>query len=238
MYLTPHSAGASKIKHPNDENYCDFFLYNICPVIRPLSFTVIICVIDLAIFVATLAVGINLAGNLLAVKAQTLYDFKAVYAISIYKGEVYRLLTAVALHANFMHIFGNLLTTVVILSRVEYTYGVWWSMLIYFVSGIGGNIFSVVVNGAPYNIVSVGASTSLFGIIGLLLGYIIINYPALSFMGFKMRCNLIVTVIVMVMFSLLVSAGISYVDNWGHLGGFLTGLWCSSFPTPLQSNRR
>lgn len=136
-----------------------------------------------------------------------------------------------------MHIFGNLLTTLIILSRVEYTYGLIPTIVMYFVSGIGGNIFSAVIQ-TNYNVISVGASTSLFGIIGLLVGYVIINYPALAFMGHRMRCNLIVMMIILIMFSILVTAGVQSVDNWGHLGGFLTGLWLSSAPTPIQTLRR
>lgn len=48
-----------------------------------------ICVIDIVIFVALLAVGgIDLSKSLLAVKGITLYQFRGMFDISIYKGYV------------------------------------------------------------------------------------------------------------------------------------------------------
>lgn len=68
----------------------------------------------------------------------------------MFKGEVYRALTAIALHANFLHLFGNLITTLVIVSRVEYTYKPIWTILFYLLSGIAGNMFVAVCAKSPF----------------------------------------------------------------------------------------
>ena len=47
---------------------------------------------------------------------------------------------------------------------------------IYFASGIGGNIFSALCN--PDKDAAVGASTSLFGLVGTLIALIVVNWKA------------------------------------------------------------
>lgn len=84
---------------------------------------------------------------------------------------------------------------------------------------------------------SVGASTALFGVMGLLIGYVIINYSALEFMG-RLRCSLLTNLIMMVVFSILISAGVSNVDNWGHFGGLISGIWLASVYPSIKLDKR
>ena len=50
--------------------------------------------------------------------------------------------------------------------------------------GIGGNIFSLAVDVSGFaTIVKGGASTSLYGMIGVILGYLIINWAGLKLVG-------------------------------------------------------
>lgn len=44
-----------------------------------------------------------------------------------------------------MHIFGNLLVTFMFLSRVEYSFGIVKTLIVYVVSGISGNVFRLVI---------------------------------------------------------------------------------------------
>jgi rhomboid protease GluP len=88
---------------------------------------------------------------------------KFTYAISK-KGHIHRLLVPIILHSGFFHIFWNLLSLLMIGFSVEKSFGKWYRyLLLIILGGIGGNIFSAVVS--PYSI-AVGASTSLFAIIG------------------------------------------------------------------------
>lgn len=80
---------------------------------------------------------------------------------------------------------------------------------------------------------SVGASTSLMGMLGLYLAFLILNWKALEFLN-QMRCMLVCLAVVMViMVFLLSSSGFgtssvagyeSNIDNYGHIGGFITGV--------------
>ena len=79
------------------------------------------------------------------------------------RGQVWRFITPVFLHASFAHLCLNLLSTIVIGSGLENGLGSWKLCSLYFVSSFGGVLFSCVFNPLAY---SVGASTAIFGLIG------------------------------------------------------------------------
>lgn len=160
------------------------------------------------------------------------------YPIDIYKGEAYRVITAIALHGNFLHLFGNLITSMVILSRVEYTYKPIWTILFYLLSGIAGNIFVAVTSSSPYDTVTVGASTSLYGMMGLLVGYFVINWRGLNFLPVMVRLKLILTTLMVVAFAIIFTLGVSNISYLGHLGGFLGGLFLSGVPCSIVNKLR
>lgn len=161
---------------------------------------------------------------MLQVKTQALIDTGAIYAPGIRNGEVYRLLSAIFLHINFLHIFGNVLVTFLFLSRVEYTLGPLRAFIIYILSGIGANIFSVAIQSEG---VKAGASTALYGIIGVIIGYIILNWNGLDLMGPVIKCQVYCSAIMIIVFIFIFtpSNGGGDVDYYGHFGGFLSGLW-------------
>lgn len=45
-------------------------------------------------------------------------------------------------------------------------------------------------------------------------------------------------IIMMIIFSILISATVSNVDNWAHLGGLLTGIWISACPSSIKFEKR
>jgi rhomboid protease GluP len=130
-----------------------------------------------------------------------------------------------------MHLVGNFFTTFIFVSRVEYTFGPLRTLIIYLLSGIGGNIFSDLVN--PSNmIVKAGASTSLFGIIGTILGYLILNWKGLDVIGKMLKCQLIFLSLIIILFILILTPFNQNIDTYGHIGGFIIGLFiCAIQPT-------
>lgn len=101
--------------------------------------------------------------------------------------------------------------------------------MIYLLCGIGGNIFSLAVSGDNdyWSKVKAGASTALYGMIGLLIGYLVLNWRGLDQLGQQMKCRMVCSIFFMLVFVLIFTpADIgSSIDYFGHLGGFLTGLW-------------
>jgi len=68
------------------------------------------------------------------------------------------------------------------------------------------------------NTVSVGCSTMIFGILGCLLGYMVINWPFLGYLRSQLCC----IVGIITFFSVLMSFT-SGVDAAAHFGGLITG---------------
>jgi len=84
-------------------------------------------------------------------------------------GQWYRLVTALTLHADVVHLVGNIIIGGVLvhfLCRIL-GYGLGWFLIL--ASGTLGNFINILLHGSSHN--SVGFSTAIFGTIGILSGY-------------------------------------------------------------------
>lgn len=217
------------MKNPRDENYWDMLVSTFCPTFNFLSVTIFLIIVDIAMFIAELAVGLNKEGSFLEASNDSLLKLGGNYAPKVADGQVYRLVSAIFLHVNFLHIIGNLFSTFILVTRIEYTFGPIKILLIYLLCGIGGNIFSLAVDNNYYSI-KAGASTALYGMIGVVLGYLIINWTGLHQVGEHLRCNVICLSLFLLIFVLIFTPSNlnTNIDYYGHLGGFLTGIWASA----------
>ena len=137
-----------------------------------------------------------------------------------YEFQVYRFVTPIFLHADLSHILMNVVVQLMIGSSVEASLGPLKFLILYFVAGIGGNLFSALCSDTN----SVGASTSIFGLIGCYIAFIAINWSHLRQNSDKFCRTLIYLAL-----SLFISSSLgafSNVDVMGHLGGFITGGLC------------
>lgn len=96
-----------------------------------------------------------------------------------------------------------------------------------------GNIFSAVTQ-TNFFIISVGASSSLYGLLGLLIGYVFINWNGMDFMG-RRKCQLLCMLLLMLFFVIILTTTNTTggIDYYAHLGGFLGGLWLAGLPPPI-----
>ena len=137
------------------------------------------------------------------------------YTPYIKMGDYWRLVTPIFLHSSVMHILCNMYALFTLGPSLEKHYGKLSFLRLYLLTGIGGNVLSYILS--PYSS-SVGASSALFGLIGaqaMLLyknRHIIRNYQA-------MMQNIVFVVVINLFIGM--QGGI---DNWAHLGGFITGL--------------
>lgn len=182
-------------------------------------FIVLITFVDIIIFIFEVALnkGFETAKRnpMIGPSAATLLQMGAKYGPLIKSGEWWRLITPIFLHVGIVHLLLNLLTQVTVGWSLEKTYGFYRIAPIYFISGVIGNIFSTVF--IPCNI-SVGASGALFGFMGVLVVDLIQNWKHLR----NPVCNLLTMVI-----TTLISFALGlmpYLDNWVHLGGFISGV--------------
>jgi membrane associated rhomboid family serine protease len=86
----------------------------------------------------------------------------------ILSGELWRTVTALTLHADFRHVLGNVFAGAVFLTSVGRSLGPGLAIVLALVAGAGGNFANAVLHGTAHS--AVGASTSVFGAVGLLGG--------------------------------------------------------------------
>ena len=124
-------------------------------------------------------------------------------------GEYYRLLTAMFLHAGIIHIAFNMLVLHQLGTPLELKLGSAKFTMIYFVSGLGGSIASVLFND-PFTL-SVGASGAIFGLMG---AYFVVS-RSLRLDASQIR--------VMIGINLVIGFVIPGIDWHAHLGGLAAG---------------
>ncbi|MBB83308.1 MAG: hypothetical protein CL931_05790 [Deltaproteobacteria bacterium] len=89
-------------------------------------------------------------------------------AALVLEGEVHRTLTALTLHADLSHVAGNALFGGFFLAALAGRLGVGCALLAFLASGTAGNLANAVWYGHAHS--SVGASTGVFGLVGVLAG--------------------------------------------------------------------
>jgi rhomboid protease GluP len=138
-------------------------------------------------------------------------------AHKILNGELWRTVTALTLHSDVAHALSNAFGLALFLGAVSSVLGTGLGCALILLAGAGGNLANAFLHGAPH--VSVGASTSVFGAVGVLggLGVIMRRTKALS----RRRAWLSVAAA----FALLgmLGTGGGRVDIWAHLFGLLVG---------------
>lgn len=221
--------------NPREETFFSFLKGVCCPYFTYKSVIFFVSCVDLIMYIITLCFGIKMdATELLAPTYSTLDKFGMKVNNKIFHGQVWRWITFGLLHANFVHIFVNLFSQLIIGSMIEKAIGSFNSGLLYLFSSIGGGIFSSVVADAS----GVGASVAIFGMLGAYFGYMIINWKYLDRVLGPMNkfCNLIFMSFIVIM---NISYGFSnpIIDNYGHIGGLIFGFFLIFVITkPVEEN--
>ena len=116
--------------------------------------TITLIILNIAIFI----------GTVLLPQDESLIYLFAQININVMNGEIWRLFTCLFIHSNWIHLGGNMVMLLLFGSVVEKTYKWYKYIIIYFVSGLIGNIFSLLL--FPPNTISLGASGAIFGLLG------------------------------------------------------------------------
>ena len=138
-------------------------------------------------------------------------------------GEIWRLFTSIFVHSNYIHLGGNMIMLLLFGSLIEKTYKFYKYLLIYFISGLIGNLASLVF--FPPNTLSLGASGAIFGLVG----------AALIIVATTNERSLIILALLYVIY-FIISSFSPDIDVWAHLFGLLTGLILGA-PYYIQQNR-
>ena len=133
------------------------------------------------------------------------------------EGETYRLFTCMFLHFGIYHIANNMLVLFVLGQRLEPVLGKVKFILVYLLGGLGGNIFSLLMETkkAEYA-VSAGASGAVFAVMGAML-YVVIRSRG------RIQDISVRQMMIMAGFSLYFGFTSTGVDNAAHVGGLVCG---------------
>lgn len=215
---------------PRQESFWTMLKLYFCPTFTWKSFIFIAVAINFIMFIVSLALTDGLDNDyFLGIQFRTLCRLGAKDAFLLRHGQIHRWITPAVLHAGFMHILQNNIFLLIIGSLFEIMVQPLRFFIIYVLSAVGGILMSALVDDK----VSVGASTALFGILGGLLAFLIVNWVAMESMR-EIRCCLLCFIIIILVVSVLFGLGSSTnVDNFGHLGGFVTGLPLSMALMPI-----
>jgi membrane associated rhomboid family serine protease len=145
------------------------------------------------------------------------YERGSADADRIVVGELWRTVTALTLHANLPHALSNAIGIALFLAALSSSLGPGLSLALVLLAGAGGNLANAFVHGSAH--VSVGASTSVFGAVGMLGGL------GLARRGRKKvsRRRAWVPVAAALALLAMLGAGGEQVDVLAHLFGFLFG---------------
>ena len=131
--------------------------------------------------------------------------------------EYYRIITCLFLHFGITHLLNNMVMLGAVGWNLEMEIGKIRFLLIYFGSGILGNILSLWHDiQTDTNVVSAGASGAIFGLMGALLYVVIANRGRLGRLSGR-------GMLIMVALSLYFGFPSSGVDNLAHVGGLVCG---------------
>jgi rhomboid protease GluP len=137
-------------------------------------------------------------------------------AQKILNGEFWRTVTALTLHADVVHALSNAIAVALFLGAVSSVLGIGLGAALMLMAGAGGNLANAFLHGSAHE--SVGASTSIFGAVGLLGGVAVVTRGRASS---KRRVWLPIAAALALL--AMLGTGGERVDIWAHLFGLLVG---------------
>jgi len=127
----------------------------------------------------------------------------------VLNGGYWQLFTAMFVHVDIVHLLGNMFFLLIFGLRAEDLFNIQEYFAIYFLSGLAGNLLTLLFG--PF-MISAGASGAIFGLFGACTIYI---RRAFS--------QSIISALLYSFFLLMMSSG-GNVNNLAHLGGLVIGL--------------
>jgi rhomboid protease GluP len=158
---------------------------------------------------------------------EILINFGAKYNPFIENGEVWRLLTCAFLHSGFIHIGCNMYSLYIIGPQINQIYGIWKYSVIYIFSCITSSLLSFLMS--PYSI-SVGASGGIFGLMGALVAFAVIERHRIE----KRYLSSLLQIIII---NLFIGLNIKNIDNYGHIGGLIGGILIGYIIYKISKNK-
>ncbi|HEY4383653.1 MAG TPA: rhomboid family intramembrane serine protease [Ktedonobacteraceae bacterium] len=177
-------------------------------------------------------ITVNVIVYLLSLLFPAIQDYGMQVNGFVMEGQVWRLVTAMFLHADPLHIAVNMLSLFFIGRAVEIYFGPWRYLTIYFLAGIGGDLLFLFTS--PPNAAVVGASGAIFGIFGAIGVFYVVNRRALgAYAG-----NAIGQWLMWLVINAVISFSSPDIAIYGHVGGLIIGLILAYILIPRTRHRR
>ncbi len=154
-----------------------------------------------------------------------LLGFGASFAPYFRRGEYWRLVMPMFLHIGWLHLIVNSYALFILGPILERVYGYGRFALLYVAAGMGSSALSMSLS----TNVAAGASGAIFGIAGAMLvtGYLHRNLIPRRW-GRAFGRGILPFIVINLIFGFSVRG----IDNWGHLGGLLSGLVLAALIPP------
>lgn len=152
------------------------------------------------------------------VSGEVLLALGADFGPKVQMGEIWRLLTAIFLHGNPLHLALNMLALWQVGHFIERIFGRWGMLVLFLVCGLLGSLASIWWRAQG---LSVGASGAIFGLYGALLVWLIRRRHEVPLGIFKQLRSGTLSFIA---YSLFAGVALPGIDNAAHLGGLLGGM--------------
>ncbi|MDQ0273212.1 rhomboid family intramembrane serine protease [Cytobacillus purgationiresistens] len=138
--------------------------------------------------------------------------------LNIVMGEYWRLVTPIFMHNGFAHLLFNSFSLVLFGPALERLIGKVRFLLVYFISGIGANVATLILE--PLTYMHVGASGAIFGLFGFFTSIIVFRRDLLS----RQNTQLVLTITIIGIVMTFMQANINVTAHlFGLLAGFLIG---------------
>jgi len=182
--------------------------------------------------VVTLAIiGINVVVFLMLTYAGgltstgVLLDFGASFSPYFRRGEYWRLVMPMFLHVGWLHLLGNSYALFILGPILERVYGMGRFSCLYVAAGIGSSALSMSLS----RNVAAGASGAIFGIAGAML---VAGYMHRDVIPPRWGRAFGAGIVPFILLTLFLGFSEKGIDNWGHVGGLLTGMALAALIPP------
>jgi rhomboid protease GluP len=167
--------------------------------------TYIIIALNIIFYVCTSIIG----GDFITTGDSAILLFGQVNYFVIFYGRYWQLFTSMFVHVSIIHLLGNMFFLLIFGLRAEELFSLKEYLLIYFLSGLTGNLLTLLFG---LDMVSAGASGAIFGVFGACIIYI---RRAIG--------QSIITALMYAFFLFMINIGPG-VNFLAHLGGLAVGL--------------
>ena len=203
---------AQPLKAKDEDDDFNFFLQLFIPK-KGYLITPVLIDLNILVFIILSLFGVNPFYP----KTEDLITFGALSS-QISNGEYWRFLSSMFLHGGIMHLLMNLMVLGIAGFICENIFGTVKFTIIYFLSGIIAGISSLLWHDG--NVILVGASGAIFGLIGSIAMALILRN--------NFKENKVALLIIVIYFVLNIFFGfISNSDNAAHISGFICGMLIS-----------